>query len=61
MNRARIAWLLRELAEEIDPSREATESGPSLSEVKRQRAAKPLTDLDKARARKSLRRLGVDL
>lgn len=53
MNTARIAELLRELADAL----EAEDEKPA---EKRQKP-KSLTDIDKARARRALRKLGVDV
>lgn len=71
MNRARIASLLEkqaailtELAAEFADGEvpPAEESGPAVQPSKKVKTPpRPLTDIDRARARKSLRRMGIDL
>jgi hypothetical protein len=58
MNGKRVAELLRELADAIEE-----DAPPSARPSAPDKPAKtrPLTDIDRARARKALRRLGVDV
>ncbi len=58
MNAARIAVLLRELADAIEaPDDEQTAPVERKSAIRKSRR---ITDIEKARARRSLRRLGIE-
>ena len=49
---------LRELADALEESEPANDAEPPRKPVRR---ARPVTDLEKARARKALRKVGLDV
>ena len=55
MNRARVAALLRELADEVESADEEAHA----ERPKRERPKVTVTDVDRARARRSLAKLGM--
>lgn len=60
MNRARLAFLLRELADELEKPDPRVTSPGGLSEVRAARAPLKVTEIDGAAARQLLRRKGLE-